>query len=85
MMLQLDPPIPVITPKGSALAHIIIDYGAEHHLFWVCFQDEGGECWTWPNYEIRAQNNITMGRNLWKPEVSSSADSSFSAGLQSDS
>ncbi len=64
MILQLDPPIPITTPKGNAIAHALIDYGAEHNLLWVSFQDETGECWTWPNHEIRAQKNITLGREL---------------------
>jgi hypothetical protein len=61
MILQLNPPIPVATPKGKALAQLVIDYGAEHDLLWVCFQDNG-ECWTFNNNAIRAQTNITMGR-----------------------
>ena len=61
-MLQLDPPMPVVTPKGNAMAHVLIDYGPEHNLFWVCFQDATGECWTWANKDIRAQSNITLGR-----------------------
>ena len=64
MMLQLDPPLPIKTPKGKALAHLLIDYGPEHDLIWVCFQDETGECWSWANPEIRAVTNITMGRGL---------------------
>lgn len=31
-MLQLNPAIPVITPKGKALAHFMIDYGIEHDI-----------------------------------------------------
>lgn len=62
MILQLDPPLPVQTPKGDGLAHLIIDYGPEHHLMWVVFLDDGGECWTYPNPEVRACNNISMGR-----------------------
>ncbi len=62
MVTRIDPPIPVLTPKGKALAHFLIDYGFEHDLYWVCFQDETGECWTWSNKDIRAQNNITAGR-----------------------
>lgn len=61
---QLNPPIPIVTPKGKALAHFLIDYGIEHHLMWVCFQDDTGECWTWSNPEIRAQKNISYGRNF---------------------
>jgi len=62
MLLQLNPPIPVITPKGTGLAMLIVDYGAEHNLMWTVFLDANGECWTYPNHQIRAQKNITMGR-----------------------
>ena len=61
MILQLNPPIPIKTPDGKALAHILIDYGAEHDLLWVAFH-ENGECWTWNNKDIRADENITFGR-----------------------
>lgn len=62
MILQLNPPIPVETPKGSGMAHLVIDYGIEHNLFWVVFIDATGECWTYINPEIRAQKNVTLGR-----------------------
>lgn len=62
MITQLNPPIPVSTPKGNALAHMVIDYGPEHNLIWVCFIDATGECWSYDNKYIRAQTNITMGR-----------------------
>ena len=62
MILQLNPPIPINTPMGSALAHFMIDYGPESHLMWVSFLDSNGECWTWPNDKIRAQVNVTMNR-----------------------
>jgi hypothetical protein len=61
---RIDPPIPVITPKGNAYAHFLLDYGLENNLLWVCFQDETGECWTWRNSDIRAQKNITIGRTI---------------------
>jgi hypothetical protein len=61
-LIRIDPPIPLLTPKGKALAHFLIDYGFEHDLYWVCFQEETGECWTWNNKDIRAQKNITAGR-----------------------
>lgn len=66
-MIQINPTIPVITPKGHALAHFLIDYGIEHNLFWVCFQDNTGECWIWSNKDIRAQKNITHGREHISP------------------
>lgn len=62
MILQLNPPIFLNTPKGSALAHFIIDYGIENDLYWTCFLDTNGECWTFSNREVRAQKNITIGR-----------------------
>lgn len=62
MIVQLNPPIPVITPKGDAIAHFLIDYGIEQDLMWVCFQTDTGECWTWGNAKIRSAKNITLGR-----------------------
>jgi hypothetical protein len=62
-MIQLNPSIPVHTPKGKGQAIILIDYSPEHDLYWVVFLDDSGECWTFPNKDIRAQNNITLGRN----------------------
>ena len=64
MLLQLNPPIPVETPRGKAMAQVIIDYGVEHDLVWLCFQDDTGESWCWNNKFIRAQNNITFSRNV---------------------
>jgi hypothetical protein len=60
-MLQLDPVIPLTTPKGPAYAHLVLDYGSEHHLLWVCFVKATGECWTFPNPEVRLEANATMG------------------------
>lgn len=62
MLLQLEPPIPVETPKGKGLALVLIDYGAEHNLIWVCAIDETRECWAYKNPEIKFQSNPTMGR-----------------------
>ena len=61
MILQLSPTLPMITPKGKALAHFVIDYGEEHHLMWVCVQ-ETGEKWTWANPEVRVQTNLSFNR-----------------------
>ncbi len=66
MILQLNPPLPVLTPKGKGIAHLIIDPGIESDLLWVVFQDDSGECWTWRNQDIKAQKNITMGRTYVK-------------------
>lgn len=49
--------------KGKGLAHVLIDYGPEHHLLWVVFLDDGGEIWAAPNPTVRAQPNWAMGRS----------------------
>jgi len=67
MILQLDPPLPMTTPKGAGLAHFLIDYGAETHLMWVVFMDEDGSCWTVPNPEVRIAANWSMGRRPLRP------------------
>ena len=62
MLTQLDPPLPMQTPKGTGWAHFVIDYGPESHLLWVVFKDADGACWTFPNPEIRIQSNWSMNR-----------------------
>ena len=37
MITQLNPPLPMQTPKGDGLAHFVIDYGPESDLLWVIF------------------------------------------------
>lgn len=61
-LIQLNPPIPLMTPKGTGLAHFLIDYSMETDLYWVVFIDETGECWTFNNKFIRASKNITLNR-----------------------
>jgi hypothetical protein len=65
-IIQLSPVIPFDTPKGPAKAHFLIDYGDEAHLLWVCFTDSTGECWTWPNPQIKLQENVSMGQRVNK-------------------
>ncbi len=66
-MIQLNPPIPMISPKGKCWAHFLINDGPEHDLYWTVFQDDSGECWTWNNKDIRAQKNLTLGRENISP------------------
>jgi hypothetical protein len=61
-MIQLNPPIPLETPKGLGWAHFVIDYGMEFHLVWVVFLDETRECWSFQNPEVRIQTNPTFHR-----------------------
>lgn len=70
-MLQLNPCIPVLTPKGAGMAWLVIDEGIEHNLLWTVALDETGEIWTFSNPEVRAQKNITVGRkNVTIPNCS---------------
>ena len=61
MILQLEPTVPLDTPKGRADAHFLIDYGSQQHLLWVCFIRETGECWTYQNPLVRLEANPTEG------------------------
>jgi len=72
MILQLDPPLPLETPKGRGWAHLLLDYSQEHDLLWVVFLNENGECWTFPNAEIRMVNNFSLGRYVPNPDSYSS-------------
>jgi hypothetical protein len=54
--------MPVVTPKGKGMAQVLVDYGPDFDLIWVVFQDDG-ECWSWRNQDIRAEKNITFGRD----------------------
>jgi hypothetical protein len=62
MMLQLNPTIPMMTPRGPGYALFVVDYSQEHHLMWVVALDDGGEVWMFENPEVRVQSNFTLGR-----------------------
>ncbi len=66
MITQLNPAIPMDTPKGSGQANFLIDYGMEHDLYWVVFIDKSKECWTFSNRDIRVQQNLSIGRGEFK-------------------
>ncbi len=61
MILQLNPTIPMSTPKGNGYAILVIDYSQEHDLLFTVALDNG-ELWTFNNREVRMLTNITMGR-----------------------
>ena len=65
-MIQLNPPIPLLTSKGKGWAFFLIDRSQEHDLEWVVFLDDNGECWTFKNSDIRIQENYTFHRKLSK-------------------
>lgn len=61
MFMQLNPPIPLVTPKGKAWAIGMIDYGPQWDLQWITFIHGTGECWTFDNKQIRQEDNYTFG------------------------
>ncbi len=66
-MLQLNPPLPVDTPKGPAYAHFVTDYSQEHYLLFTCFLLDTGDCWMFTNRDVKLQQNVTMGVRTPKP------------------
>lgn len=65
MLLRLDPPIWLYVPerKEAGLAHVMIDYGPELSLHWVCFMDSG-VILELPNERVRPLRNGTLGRGM---------------------
>lgn len=61
VLLRLDPPIPLDTPKGKGLAYFLRDYGIDHDDYWTVALDDSGEFWTFNNRDVRAQVNYTAG------------------------
>lgn len=64
-MLQLDPALPVMAFHNGewhkAIAHGWMDYGIDDDLYWIVLVDDC-EPWVLSNKHIRAQANITIGR-----------------------
>jgi hypothetical protein len=67
IMLRLDPGIPLRTPKGDGIAYFISDCGDERNIEWTVCLDSSGEFWTFRNCDVRAQKNITRGREHISP------------------
>jgi len=62
MLVQLNPPLPLDTPEGPAIAHFVIDYGPEHDLLWVCFLRKDRRIWCYGNRDVLANKNLTFHR-----------------------
>lgn len=64
MFTQLNPSLPLDTPKGPGYAIAVIDYGLEHSLLWVVALNDTGEIWCVPNSDVRMQKNWSAGRRV---------------------
>lgn len=62
MILQLEPMLPVDTPKGPGFAFALIDYGQEFDTLYKVMITATREVWDVPQPQIRAVRNISMGR-----------------------
>lgn len=63
MILQLNAPIWLETPRGLSLCHFLIDYGIETDVYWGCFDQKTGECFWYENTAIKICWNRSIGRN----------------------
>ncbi len=76
-LLQLDPPIPMRTPKGEGIATLVIDYGPDYDLLWTVIVTKGehaGEIWTYPNHQVRGVENVSLGRHVTGDPAAQTAD-----------
>jgi hypothetical protein len=62
VILQLDPTIPLETPRGKGFAHFLMDFGQEHYSYFGIFLDDTGQFWWISQKDCTLQYNITMGR-----------------------
>lgn len=58
--VQLNPPLPVVTPLGPALAYFI--WGVDRLVWYGCFQDETGENWWFLNNHVRLCPSMSDGQ-----------------------
>lgn len=66
IMRQLNPPIEVVTPLGSAIANFLWAESPDA-LYWGVCMVATGESWWFKNAKIRYDTNITMGRVSTSP------------------
>lgn len=57
MMLQLNPPIHVTTPKGEGFALLVIDYGPCLNSIWVVHLFSSGKIIHVESCEVRVMGN----------------------------
>ena len=70
-ILQLNPPVHVLTPKGEAFARLVIDYGPDTNTIWVVDLFETRQCIHVDSSEIRFGSNMMWNlKEVEKPERS---------------
>lgn len=66
-ILQLNPPIHVLTPLGDGYARLLIDYGPDINSVWVVDLFENRKCIHVDSSEIRFGENAMW--DLKRPEI----------------
>lgn len=61
-MPQLNPMIPLDTPKGEGFAFWRTDYSQEHDTLYTVIITATREIWEFPTPQVRGVKNISMGR-----------------------
>jgi len=60
-LLQLNPPVSVLTPLGNGIALLIIDYGITFNTVWVVALKEDGQIKHFDSNDIKVDKNYTFG------------------------
>jgi len=62
-MIQLNPPIPLVTDDGrKCTALMVLDYGPEYQSLMLVGMDDSRELWWIPHTRLRMDTNISLGR-----------------------
>lgn len=70
MIIQLAPPIEVITKLGRGWALFIIDYGLNFNTVWIVRLNDGGGIKHIESNDIRVEGNPMLGLPLIKEDDS---------------
>ena len=61
MMIQLNPPIHVLTPLGEGDTLMVIDYGCHLNTVWVVWLFDEGKVTHFDSSDIRVMGNLMYG------------------------
>ena len=62
VVIRLEPPVELDTPKGRGWAILFRDYGFDYDDLWTVVINATCEIWTFRNHEVMATKNVTFGR-----------------------
>jgi len=62
MILQLNPTMPVETPRGLSECWALIWESPEREMLFLCIDDASGQFWIWDQQKVRGCKNITLRR-----------------------